>query len=163
MRKTGKFTKRIAVIGTVAALAVGGGVAWAAWLATGGGTGSASAGSATELTATVTTVSGLYPGATANVTVTINNPNPYPVAVTEITGVVTTTASASNCDPASVVFAVPAGETYGAVPANGSAPILLENAISMPNNTADNDCQGQSFTVTVNIKGASTTAAPSST
>src|SRR5262245_13139804 len=98
-------TKRtIAITATVAALA-GAGVAFAAWTTNGSGTGSATAGSAQDLTITQTgSATGLFPTGSVNATFTVTNPNPYKVALTQatITDVATTKA---GCNASSVTGA----------------------------------------------------------
>jgi hypothetical protein len=98
-----KITKRSAIIATAAVVAIGGGAAaWAAgWNIGGTGTGDASAASITPLTAAIdlgsTTV---YPGLVVNVTGKVNNPNDFPVQVTDAnvvpTGVVVTGGTAPS-------------------------------------------------------------------
>ena len=103
--------KRTAVIAGVAVLAVGGGVAYAAWSSTGSGSGSV--GSTTSVNSAITPVSGsgLYPGVTVDFVVSIDNPNDYPVKVTSIAnsqsdvvgdcaaGTVTTTSTGTDFSP----------------------------------------------------------------
>jgi hypothetical protein len=80
-----KSVKRAVVIGTTLAVAGVAGAAWASWVASGDGTASAQAGTASELTTNVvTTDATLFPGVTGDSTISINNPNPYPVKVTSI-------------------------------------------------------------------------------
>ena len=75
--------KRTAVIAAVTVLAIGGGVAYAAWSSSGSGSGSvASTTSANSTISPVAGAVGLYPGHTVSFQVTINNPNDYPVTVT---------------------------------------------------------------------------------
>ncbi|HEX8866875.1 MAG TPA: hypothetical protein VF821_14550, partial [Lentzea sp.] len=70
--------KRTAVVAAVAVLAIGGGVAYAAWSSTGAGNGTVS--STTSKASVISPVSGggLYPGATVDFVVSIDNPNDYP-------------------------------------------------------------------------------------
>ncbi len=80
-----RTSKRILAIGLpLAAIAVTG-VAFAAWTSTGSGAGTAqSTTSANSVIAPAVSASDLFPGATKSVTVTISNPNNYPVLVTSI-------------------------------------------------------------------------------
>jgi hypothetical protein len=84
---------------TVAASGVVG-TAYALW--TTGGTGSITAAASTsqDLTASPATVSGalLHPGGTADAAVTVQNPNPYAVTITSVTGG-TVTRARGRCSP----------------------------------------------------------------
>lgn len=102
-----KNKKRAIVIlaGIVAASGVGS-LAFAYWTETGGGTGSASTGTTAHVTVTQTsTVTGLYPGATAALAGTINNGNSSSVklaggldaSVTDVTRA--GSSIAGSCDP----------------------------------------------------------------
>ncbi|HEV8065021.1 MAG TPA: hypothetical protein VGP46_09325, partial [Acidimicrobiales bacterium] len=110
----------------VAAVLVGGGVAFAAWSASGSGTGSALA--YTAQTVTVNTVAltsssaSLYPGGPAgNVYFTVTNPNPYAVKITNIAWGTPVSANPSAC-PNSVIGIDASAPTSGlslTIPANG--------------------------------------------
>ena len=85
------LSKKQRVVGGAVTLFVLGvvGLVYAAWTATGTGSGYAKAGSAQALNTvdvSATTPATLYPGSNGNVLIRINNPNPYPVSVTDITG-----------------------------------------------------------------------------
>lgn len=156
--KFGSKKKRIVIVAalTVAATAIG--VAIAAWTTGGSGSGQAQAGTAQSLTLSAGTPStSLYPGASSDVASTINNPNPYPVHVTSIAfGAVSVDAGHSGCNLSSVT--APGSQTNGGngwnVAANGTLPVDLANAISM-DNTANDSCQGATFTVALTATGAS--------
>ena len=63
----------------------GASVAFAAWSSTGSGSATAQATTSTNsVIAAGTSAANLYPGATNSVTVTVSNPNPYPVIVNSI-------------------------------------------------------------------------------
>ena len=83
-----KITKRVAIFAAAGAVAVAtAGTAWAVWSANGTGSASAAAGSmATVTTSAATLAPGqvLVPGGSANVFLTISNPNSFPVKVTTI-------------------------------------------------------------------------------
>lgn len=137
---------------------VGAGLAYAAWTANGTGEGYAKAGSAQALTTndvSATTVADLYPGTSGNVKVEINNPNPYPVRVTAISGdgTITPDSGHSGCSPTGVTFTDQTGLTID-IPANGTQATTLNNAASMSNASA-NACQGATFTIPVSLTGAS--------
>jgi hypothetical protein len=155
--------KRVAVI---AILAIAGsviGVAIAAWTTGGSGSGQASAGSATSMTISAGTPStSLYPTASADVAATISNPNPYKVHVSSISlGAITVDGGHSGCNTATVTVTSPQDNSGAGwdVPAksgavNGSANVDLANAISMTN-SANDSCQGATFTVALTATGVS--------
>lgn len=182
-----KYSRKITILaGLVGAMMVAG-VAFASWLAGGTGSGSAKATSAqllTTLTADVTTLTGaneqLYPGnALGKVKIKINNPNPYPVLVSEVNGNVDPNATPArfisgnaSCtdDPATIVApattpANPTGVTFHdqtslslTVGANTSAEYTLAaGSVSMDNSSA-NGCQGATFTIPVSLVGRSNAA-----
>ena len=129
----------------------------AAWTAGGTGSGSAKAGTATALTtsdASASVVKLLYPSGSADVAVTINNPNPYAVTVSSVTGNGTITSGNATCDASNgVTFTDQTGLSI-VVPANGNKTTVFANAASMSNASVD-ACQGQTFTIPVSISGAS--------
>jgi hypothetical protein len=130
-----KLSKKISVGALLAGAMLAGSIAYAAWTATGSGSGYARATSAQALgtvDVSATTSATLYPGATGNVKIQISNPNPYPVGVAFV-------------DQTGLTLDVPAG---------GSAPFTLANAVTM-NNSSHTDCQGAVFTIPVTLTGAS--------
>jgi len=82
----GKNKRRIAVIAAVSAIALAGGVAWAAWTTSGTGSASATAGNASGVIVSSGTVAGtpLVPGAKRDLQFTIKNNNEFPVKITGI-------------------------------------------------------------------------------
>ena len=158
MSKGRKGIKRLAVGVMFAAIAVAGSVAVAAWLSSGTGSGFAKATTAQDLStidAQASTSATLYPGATGDVTIDIDNPNPYPVRVTSVTGTTAITSDAGAACNAStgVVFADQTGLTLD-VAANTDATFTLTGAVSMTN-ASDNSCQGAVFTIPVSLSGQS--------
>jgi hypothetical protein len=152
--------KKFIVAGGVVAGLMASGVAWAAWTADGTGAGYAEATTAVALTTddvSATTVGQLYPGGSGDVKLTINNPNPYPVRVTSISGNGTITADAghSGCTTTGVSFADQTG-TWD-VAANDETSVTLSGAASM-SNASLNACQGATFTIPVSLSGASNAA-----
>jgi hypothetical protein len=154
-----KLSKKISVGALLAGAMLAGSIAYAAWTATGSGSGYARATSAQALgtvDVSATTSATLYPGATGNVKIQISNPNPYPVRVTGVswTGVAIDSDSTAACDASTgVAFVDQTGLTLD-VPAGGSAPFTLANAVTM-NNSSHTDCQGAVFTIPVTLTGAS--------
>jgi hypothetical protein len=154
--------KRFGKKGLATALTLGvflaAGIAYAAWTATGGGSGSAKATSAQALTTvdvSASTPATLYPGATGDLQLRISNPNPYPVRVTGVSGSGTITSNAGAACNAStgVTFANQSGLSLD-VPASGAATFTLSGTVSM-SNASDNSCQGAVFTAPVSLTGAS--------
>jgi hypothetical protein len=144
-------------------LAIGGtGVAWAAWSST--GTGSATAIAGTALAPTTTAVSGaaittglLYPGGPAgDVVLTVNNPNPYPVVVTQVAGggAVTAGGGLGTCSTTGVGFTNQNPSSDNVVAANGSATLTLTGAATM-STASETGCQSAVFTIPVAVTIAS--------
>ncbi|GIU96885.1 MAG: hypothetical protein KatS3mg013_0688 [Actinomycetota bacterium] len=134
-----------------------GSVAFAAWLATGTGSGYARAITASDLsTDTVATVADLYPGGTGDVKIKIVNPNPYPVLVTDVvrTSDPITSDKGAACDASTGVTMTDQTGLSLAVPASGSATFTLAGAVSM-SNASHTSCQGAVFTIPVQLSGQS--------
>lgn len=146
-----RWTRRLASAGTgAAALLLAGGIAYAAWAVLGTGSGTAVPGSTTPLTAVAAVSTALYPGSSATLTITVSNPNPRPVTVTSIDLTDAVTASA-GCTTHGVTVNLPATVSV-AVPAGGSAPVALNDAVSM-STSSSSDCQGATFTIPLSAKG----------
>ena len=131
------------------------GLAFAAWTASGTGSGTARA-----ATATVSVVTGrngtpdLYPGYTdGDVYFTVTNPNSYPVRYTSATFGTVTSSDAINCPSSNVTtdasvsglaIDVPAGSTG----TDASIPDVVNMSSSAPN-----ACQGVNFTIILTLSG----------
>ena len=109
----------------------------------------------TTLDVSATTPATLYPGATGNVKLQINNPNPYPVRVTAVSGNGTITSNAGAACNAStgVSYTDQTGLTLD-IGASTSATFTLSGAVAMTN-ASDNSCQGAVFTIPVSLTGQS--------
>jgi hypothetical protein len=145
--------------GITAIVLVAVGLVYAAWTASGTGSGYAKAEQAQDLTTvdvSATTDATLYPGATGDVEIEIANPNDYPVQVTSITGngTITPDGAHSGCSPTGVTYTDQTGLTIN-VPASDSTATTLTGAVQMSNASA-NACQGATFTIPVQLSGAST-------
>lgn len=155
MRKTfRKAGLTVVLLGTMLAASV----ALASWLATGTGSGSAKATTAQNLTTTavVPPTAQLYPGGTGDLSIQIDNPNPYAVDVTQIarTADPITSDAGAACDASTgVSMTTPLAVTI-TVPAGGSTSTTVAGVVSM-DNSSDNSCQGATFTVPVTVSGAS--------
>ncbi len=91
----------------------------------------------------------LYPGSTTTYAVTINNPNPYPVKVVNISA--SASKVAGSC-PAGTVTSPAVANPTGTIAPNGSGSYTLTaTMVTDP----DNSCQGQSFEMPLNASLAS--------
>ncbi len=150
--------RRITAASLFVGVALVGSVAFAAWTATGSGSGYTKATTAQALTTvdvSATAASQLYPGGTGDVIIRISNPNPYAVQVTNVTGsgAITSDGGAACNSSTGVTFSDQSGLTLS-VPASGAATFTLSGAAAMSNASA-NACQGATFTIPVTLSGAS--------
>ena len=139
-----KISKRSAVVLGAAGVIVVSGVAYAAWLSAGSGNGSVAATTSVNSTiGSATTGTPLYPGGETDFTVTISNPNSYPVVVTSISGgaslLVNTSCAAGTVT--SIAVAAPPNTT---IPAAGSGTYTLHAKMA---GSADEACKSQTFTL----------------
>lgn len=154
----GKITKRLTAGSIVLGIALASSVAFAAWTATGSGSGYTKATTASALTTidvSATTTAQLYPGGTSDVKLRISNPNPYPVTVTSVVGAgVITSDKGAGCDASTgVTYTDQTGQSI-AVAAGGTTNVTFTGAAAMTNASA-NSCQGAVFTIPVTLSGAS--------
>jgi hypothetical protein len=152
--------KRMLVSGTVIVVVLGVvGLVYAAWTTSGSGSGYAKAGSSQALTTvdvSASTTATLYPGVTGDVLLKVNNPNPYPVKVTDVTGngaITVDAGHAAGCVTSGVTFTNQTGKSIE-VPANTATQVTLTGAAKM-SSASDNGCQGATFTIPVTLTGAS--------
>lgn len=138
------------------------GVALAFWTAAGTGSGSGStASNPQDVTLSGgSTTTDLVPGGTGDVSVTVSNPNTFPVHVNSLvldtnggTGGYDINSGHSGCDLSTVLSYTTQDNSSNGwdIPAkvgstNGSLPIDLTGAVTM-DTAADNACQGANFTV----------------
>jgi hypothetical protein len=138
----------------------------AAWLSSGSGSAYSKAGSSqaiSTLDASASTSATLYPGVSGDATVKISNPNPFAVRVTAVSlngnnSDITADSGHASCSPTGVSFTNQTGLSID-VPAesggtNGTTTATLSGAVSMSSSSAD-ACQGATFTIPVNMSGAS--------
>jgi hypothetical protein len=151
--------KRNFIGGIVAVLVLGvAGLVYAAWTTNGSGSGYAKAGTAQVLTTvdvSASTTATLYPGATGDVLLKVNNPNSYPVRVTDVTanGTITADSGHAACVTTGVSFVDQHSKTIE-IAASGQTQVTLTGAAKMTN-ASDNGCQGATFTIPVSLTGAS--------
>ncbi len=148
-----KITRRTAGIATGVVALAGVGVAFAAWTSTGTGSGTATATSPQNLTVTVGAASGLYPTGSKTASFTVTNPNPYAVTLSGADAATNFAVDAghSGCNLSSLSSA--AQTLTDVIPAGGTSASHLVT-ISMDNSANDN-CQGASFTFDVSVHGLS--------
>jgi hypothetical protein len=156
MRK--KLSKRATVTSVLLGTLLVAGVAFAAWTATGTGSGYAKATTAQALTTvdvSASTAATLYPGATGDAKLRIDNPNPYPVRVTDVagSGAITSNAGAACNAATGVTFSNQSGLTLD-VAAGSAATFTLTGSVAM-SNASDTSCQGAVFTIPVTLTGMS--------
>jgi len=167
MSKFAKSAKKVSIVVVAAAAASAVGVAFAAWTSAGIGAGSAKAtDSKNSVIAAATFAADLYPGALKSVTVTVSNPNDYPIVVTQITNgssdlvgtcaAGSVTATGLGTDTTSTPLAQADGTTT-VVAANGSGVYRL--ATRMIGDAVDG-CKNQTFNLplTARVQSAATTA-----
>jgi len=153
-----KMTKKLTIGTLFAGAMLAGSIAFAAWTATGSGSGYARADTAQALTTvdvSASTAATLYPGATGDVVVRISNPNPYPVLVTDVagSGVIDSDTTAA-CDASTgVTFTDQTGLSVS-VPAGGASTVTLSGSAQM-DNSSHTTCQGAVFTIPVTLSGLS--------
>lgn len=150
-RKKGR--KKLFLVPFVVGALFAGGVAFAAWTSSGSGTGSAqSTTSIDSVIAPGTSAADLYPGATGSVTVTVSNPNPYPIVVNSISAgssaLVNTTCVAgtvtTDARPNDAAGLSQTGGSVKTIAASGSGTYTL---VTHMTTTALDSCKSQTFTV----------------
>lgn len=142
---------RVALVAglSTATVLAGGGVAFAYWSAGGEGAGSTTVGTV-SLSAEPVTASGLYPGASLPVVVTVTATGDGTVQVAAITPNNTeVSVSPEPCDPTAVSF-----ESLGALPqfVTAGTPVEIEGVVTMAL-TAQDGCQGRTFTIPLTVEG----------
>lgn len=142
-------------------------VAFAAWTATGTGSGEVKALTAVNLLVEAETPSGcLYPtGPTCPVQYKVTNNNPYKVELDTLTlGAITAVSGGlgAGCDAPTDTHGVTADTTPTAIAGDpvvnggGGTVTLSSAALVTMANTSHNDCQGAVFTIAATVAGHST-------
>jgi hypothetical protein len=153
-----KVAKKLTVGTFFLGVVLAGSVAFAAWTSTGTGSGYAKAKTAQVLTTvdvSASTTAQLYPGGSGDVLIKINNPNPYAVRVTSVTGSGTITSDkGATCDASTGVTFTNQSSLTLDVTASTATQFTLTGAVAMSNASA-NACQGAVFTIPVTLTGAS--------
>ncbi|TYP87894.1 hypothetical protein [Blastococcus xanthinilyticus] len=159
LRITTKLPRRLVVVALFVVALIGGGIATAAWLVSGTGSATTQAATAVNLTVSAgTPTATLYPGASGAVVASVANPNPFPVRVTSASfGAVTVTPLAGRtCTAASLTVSGPVtlGSPVNLSANSGATAVTIPNAVTMVS-SADNGCQGATYSVQVTLSGAS--------
>ncbi|MGO9559106.1 MAG: hypothetical protein ACLPQS_16440 [Acidimicrobiales bacterium] len=152
----------IAIAATTGAVLLGSGVAFAAWSASGTGSGAGRALTAQSLVVTAVAPgpvgASLYPGGPAGwVYLTIQNPNPYGVNVTGLSWGTPTSGDTTDCPNTNISVDATAPTTANIpVPADStSEPLQIFGVLDLAG-AAPNGCQGVVFTVPVTVSGTQT-------
>jgi len=151
-----KKRKFVVLAAATAILTLGAGIAFAAWTATGEGTGRATAMNASVVT--VNAASGapdLYPGFDAgDLYFTLDNPNPYPVTFTAMVpgpdGIVS--SDEDNCPGSENVTIVATSNFTVAGDADSTTAASIPDVVSMDDEAPDG-CQNQTFDISVVLTG----------
>lgn len=161
MRRISRRIKVTLSVVAAAAVAVNGGIAWAHWGLNGQGSASVASGTVVQLQ-----VSGvpqpdspLYPGVSADLELTITNPNSFDVRIIQIkpgpgATVVDAAHAAAGCQQSGLSMANPTYSVSLRVPRNSTRKIAVPNGLKMTN-ASDSACQGATFTVPVTAVGKS--------
>ena len=164
-----RHRKHITGLGIVSAGLFTAGIAFAAWTATGDGTGSAGAttqGALTTSDATAVTTAQLYPSATGDLKLVVDNPNHYQVKITSVVnkassfissdkGAACTDANADH--PTGVTFTNQTGQSINGPADADDYEVTLPGSVGM-SNASDNGCQGAVFSIPVTITSESNPA-----
>ncbi|MDQ0673973.1 hypothetical protein QFZ36_001534 [Pseudarthrobacter siccitolerans] len=151
MRQMTKKNKIAAAAASVALVAVGGGAAYAYWSTTGGGYGTATAGSDNAVVIHAAFDDGITPGVNGAKTIkyTADNPNTSSTPVTLNTAT-TVSTSAADCKGSWFTATVPTATTTVAGNAVGAA-LTGTGTLTLNDDPAvdQNACKGATITVTV--------------
>lgn len=166
-RRPRRHLATLVTVSAVLAVLMGAGVAYAAWTATGTGTAGAKATTFQPLTVSAgTTTAQLYPGGSGDAVVSITNPNPFAVKITQVSqdstpGKFVSSDLSANCTDASgsthptgVTLTTATGTPLASVPANSTASITLTGKVTM-SAASDTGCQGATFAIPVTVTATS--------
>ncbi len=139
--------RALLIVGAVAALTVGlgGGAAFAYFTSHGSGTGSATTGTAQNVTITTnaTPAGLLQPNGTGDLVITATNPNNYSVQITSLT-----VGTVTGCTTPAVSLVTPSTSYLPfTIPANANAQRLVISGALTMGAGASSDCQNASLTV----------------
>ncbi|GIJ51275.1 hypothetical protein Val02_81610 [Virgisporangium aliadipatigenens] len=150
-----KFAKRGITVGLATLIGLGSTAAWAAWTATGTGSGQAKAGQALRISTVATTGAGttLFPGGAGDLLVNVKNPNPFPIRVNTVVPGTSITADGAHagagCSGAATGVTAEEFVTVDwTVGPDSAAQFTVPGAVRMGNGSV-NACQGAVFSVPV--------------
>jgi hypothetical protein len=156
-----RWTRRVAAAATVAIGIAASGVAFAAWNVTGTGDGAATAANAENLVIENFVLSAaLYPGLTTGGTLTVSNPNLFPVNITDVAfGTLDITNAGDDCTIvlSQVTFTNVTGAELFLAADTENIDLTLTDIVTMGSG-ANDDCQGATFTAPITLTAESTTA-----
>ena len=157
-----KIRNRWFAAGVALASLAGGGIAYAAWSASGSGSGSGRSLTAQTLTVNAVTpgaaAAALYPGGPAGwVYFSITNPNPYSITITHLSWGTPVSSDTANCPSANISVDPSAPTSINVpVPANGtSGAFQVFNVLDL-SHAAPDGCQGVVFNVPLTVTGTQT-------
>jgi hypothetical protein len=152
---------RVASATTITLVIAASGVALAAWNVTGSGQGSVGADTAVALVVEDFQLDDLlYPGLTTSGTLTVSNPNPFPVRITDVefgTIVITTAGPGCTVVASAVTFTDKTGVSLFLAADTADIELTL-NTVATMGAASDDDCQGATFTAPIELTAESTTA-----
>lgn len=147
-----RLTRKVLAPSVVAVSLLCGGIAYAAWSSSGAGSGTAQATTSVDSAITAaTSAADLFPGATMSVTVTISNPNPYPVVVNSISAGSSAVVNVS-CVAGTVTSGARPTDATGLLQTNSTKPIAAGGSGTYTLTThmtpsAVDACKFQTFTL----------------
>jgi len=150
-----RMRSRLAVLVSGTAVVATAGVAFAVWTVDGAGSGSATTGTAQDLTVVASAVdSGIWPGGPAGaVGFKVTNPNPFPVKLTSVSyGALGTGGSSCPVDQVSVDPSAPAAVDL-VVPAGQTVTSSIAGVLRLASSATDS-CQGVPLSVALSFAGA---------
>jgi len=143
----------LAVVAVFFLVTLAAGAAWAFWTADGSGTaGASSTGTVNSVISAGTHAADLYPGAVKTVTVTISNPNSYPVLVNSISAGTSAALSSPTCAAGSVTSDARPNDATGLFQSEGAKSIAagVSGTYTLTTRmiaTAATGCQSRTFTL----------------
>lgn len=153
-RRTRAARRLVPVLAGVLVAAVAGGSAVAYYTSSGHGSAPATAGTVSDITLSDgTPATALYPGRSADVAISVTNPNTIKVRIPSLeldSGGITVDGGHSGCDTSKLHYTTQDGGGSGYEVSPGTHPLDLSNAIAMDADAAS-ACQGATFTVHLRV------------
>lgn len=131
------------------------GTAYAAWAVSGTGNATTTSATISSLVVTPSFTGSLYPGASLPLTVTVKNPNAFPVVVTSIGLGTVTSGDPVNCPASNVtVLTTPSVTSLSIAAGQTATSSSIASAVTMLT-TAPAACAGVTFTIAATASGTS--------